>query len=90
MIALIIIIVYVVGIFASLILLHITDGLWGLHNDYDPPHDDWYDDYDSNAHAYLVFSLGWPFFYFLHGLYGLYELLLKLSEKLGDRQNGHT
>ena len=29
-------------------------------NDYDPPHEGWYDDWDSNAEAYAAWSIGWP------------------------------
>jgi len=49
--------IYVVGFILTLTFLK----LFGkkMEIDYDPPHDDDYDDYKNNAEAYLFFSLSW-------------------------------
>ena len=48
---------YVIGFILTLTFLK----LFGkkMEIDYDPPHDDDYDDYKNNAEAYLFFSLSW-------------------------------
>ena len=48
---------YIIGFILTLTFLK----LFGkkLEIDYDPPHDDDYDDYKNNAEAYLFFSLSW-------------------------------
>ena len=54
-----VLITYVLGFIITLWLLHKTEGL-GIYNDFDGEKD--YvnmDDYDSNAQAYMVFSLFW-------------------------------
>ena len=48
--------IYVLGVFASLWVMHTFKNELDI-NHYDPPHDDYYDDYDSNAEAYVAFSL---------------------------------
>ena len=51
------ILIYVIGFILTLTFLK----LFGkkLDIDYDPPHEDWYDDWDNNAQAYLFFSSAW-------------------------------
>ena len=48
---------YIIGFILTLTFLK----LFGkkMEIDYDPPHDDDYDDYKNNAEAYLFFSLSW-------------------------------
>ena len=48
---------YVIGFILTLTFLK----LFGkkMEIDYDPPHDEDYDDYKNNAEAYLFFSLSW-------------------------------
>lgn len=79
--------VYLLGFLSTLITLHKTDGFWGRWNCYDPPHDSWYDDYSSNAQAYLSFSFVWPLFITSNIIWGIWQLLEKLSKKL-DRNHG--
>lgn len=79
----IIAIIYVVGFFISLIVLSKYGKVLGWDH-YDPPHDSWYDDYDSNAQAYLGFSFAWPFFWLFGFIRLIYLGLLKISEILVD------
>jgi hypothetical protein len=53
---------YILGFLISLILLSKYGGKWGWDH-YDPPHESWYDDYSSNASAYVAFSAAWFMFY---------------------------
>ena len=48
---------YIIGFILTLTFLK----LFGkkMEIDYNPPHDDDYDDYKNNAEAYLFFSLSW-------------------------------
>jgi hypothetical protein len=48
---------YIIGFILTLTFLK----LYGkkMEIDYDPPHDEDYDDYKNNAEAYLFFSLSW-------------------------------
>ena len=48
---------YIIGFILTLTFLK----LFGkkMEIDYDPPHDEDYDDYKNNAEAYLFFSLSW-------------------------------
>ena len=49
--------IYIIGFILTLTFLK----LFGkkMEIDYDPPHDEDYDDYKNNAEAYLFFSLSW-------------------------------
>jgi hypothetical protein len=49
--------IYIIGFILTLTFLK----LFGkkMEIDYDPPHDDDYDDYKNNAEAYIFFSLSW-------------------------------
>lgn len=49
--------IYIVGFILTLTFFKFFGKKIGM--DYDPPHCVGYDDYESNAHAYLTFSLGW-------------------------------
>ena len=72
-----IIVIYVCGVFASLWFLKHHAEIFQL-GDYDEPKT--YvnqDDYDSNAEAYVSFSLAWPMFY----LVGLLVLIGRWSVK---------
>lgn len=60
---LIFLLIYVVGIMVSLWILPRGYAKWVGLDCYDPPHENWYDDYDSNASAWFAFSLAWPIFY---------------------------
>jgi hypothetical protein len=48
--------------------------------DYDPPHEDCYDDWDSNSSAYLAFSIGWPIIVPLLLIAGFFKLMHRLTE----------
>ena len=78
-----IVICYIFGFFISLFLLHKFAHKLGW-NHYDPPHDDYYDDYESNAHAYVAFSLAWPLFWVFNLLLCIYRLIIKFSEHIDN------
>ena len=74
-------VVYIIGFILSLIFL----GKYGKTigwDGYDPPHDDYYDDYSSNASAWFSFSLAWPLFYFIGILVFLYNEFIKFYKKI--------
>lgn len=77
------ILVYVIGFFISLMLLHKYKKELDV-DCYDPPHPSYYDDYSSNATAYLTFSLIWPMFWLIMLFQGIWRLLVKLSKSVGD------
>lgn len=74
-------IIYVVGFFVSLYSIH----RWKdkLEVDHYDNNTNEYGDWDSNAEAFMAFSIGWPFFWGLHLLIYIYHLLLKLSIVVG-------
>ena len=76
----IILIVYGIGFILSLIFLSYFGKKIGWGH-YDPPHDDYYDDYDSNADAYFAFSTMWPLFYFGNIVGFLYNTFIKFYKK---------
>ena len=80
-------IVYVIGVVLSLIFLNKYGKQLGW-GDYDPPHGDWYDDYPSNAHAWLAFSTIWPIFYAFNILFGIHKLCLMFSRYVYKKYNG--
>ena len=49
--------VYIIGFILTLTFLKLFGKKMEL--DYDPPHEEGYDDYKNNAEAYLFFSLSW-------------------------------
>jgi hypothetical protein len=76
----IVFLIYIVGFMLSLWLMHNFKDELDI-NHYDPPHDEYYDDYDDNSSAYISFSTMWPIFW-LFKLVGLmWKLLYKLSKK---------
>ncbi len=77
---------YVLGFVVSLTLMHKYKKQLGIDN-YDPPHENDYDDYDSNAQAYLWFSLGWPLWWFIMLIVFLYKHLLRFSKYIGNDKN---
>ncbi len=77
---------YVLGFVVSLMLMHKYKKQLGIDN-YDPPHESYYDDYDSNAEAYIWFSLGWPLFWFIMLIVFLYKHLLRFSKYIGNDKN---
>lgn len=74
-------VIYVLGYFASLWAMHTFKTELDIDS-YDPPHDDYYDDYDSNAEAYMTMSFAWPIFWFAMILKLLWNGLLFISKKL--------
>jgi hypothetical protein len=48
--------------------------------DYDPPHEDYYDDWDSNSDAYLAFSIGWFIVMPMLMIAGIYIVLRNLTK----------
>lgn len=53
---LILLVIYIIGFFISLIILHLfADCNYDEEKDYSN-----YDDWDSNAQAYAAWSVGWP------------------------------
>jgi hypothetical protein len=79
----IILLVYVLGFFLSILVLKKYAKQWDMDG-YDPPHGDYYDDYSSNAEAYMSWSLGWPIFWLFTGIFGFFSLLKKLVQKILD------
>jgi hypothetical protein len=75
--------IYVIGFLVTLILLHKFKKELGV-DIYDPPHEGWYDDWNSNAQAYLAWSLGWPIFWVIGSLIFTWGLLMKLSNLIND------
>jgi hypothetical protein len=47
--------------------------------DYDPPHEGWYDDWDSNVQAYTFFSFFWFLLMPILIVIGLYQLIIKFT-----------
>lgn len=82
-----IILVYFIGFIISLLLLHGFKGVHGIDH-YDPPHDEYHDDWDSNAQAYVGFSLMWPIFWFFLSIAAFYHGLIKLSVLIGKLFEG--
>jgi hypothetical protein len=78
-----IILYFLVG-FISLLLMHMYKNELGI-NMYDPPHPAYYDDYDSNAQAYIFFSIFWPFFWLIKLVFFIGRSLVKFSEIVGKK-----
>ena len=73
--------IYIIGYFASLWAMHTFKKELDIDS-YDPPHCEYYDDYNSNAEAYLSFSFVWPLFWFAMILKLIWNGLLFISKKL--------
>ena len=69
-----IVIGYLVGFFLTLTFFKFFGKKIGF--DYDPPHCEWYDDWQSNASAYFSFSLGWILVVPVLIIIGLVKLLI--------------
>lgn len=70
---------YIVGFVLSLWVMHNFKDELDI-NHYDPPHEPYYDDYESNATAYLSFSFMWPLYWLMMLVIFLWKLLVRLSE----------
>jgi hypothetical protein len=73
--------IYIIGYFVSLWAMHTFKNELDI-NSYDPPHYDWYDDYDSNTSAYVTISFIWPLFWFMMILKLVWNGLMFISKKL--------
>jgi len=73
--------IYIIGYFASLWAMHAYKKQLGI-DDYEPPHDEYYDDYESNAEAYVIISFIWPLFWFAMILKLVWNGLILISKKL--------
>lgn len=72
------VLIYIIGFILTLTFLKLFGKKMGI--DYDPPHEDWYDDYDDNAQAYLTFSLTWFIVAPMFLIAGALQLLYKFSQ----------
>jgi len=79
----IILLIYVLGFFLSILTLKKYAKTMGM-DCYDPPHGSYYDDYSSNAQAYMSFSLAWPIFWAFWVIFGFFSLLKNLVQKILD------
>ena len=73
--------IYIIGYFASLWAMHSYKKQLGI-DDYEPPHDEYYDDYESNAEAYVIISFIWQLFWFAMILKLVWNGLILISKKL--------
>jgi len=76
--------IYLIGFVVSLILLHKYKKDLDVDN-YDSPHESYYDDYKSNAEAYLSFSFIWPLWWLIRLILFISSLLLKFSKYIGKK-----
>lgn len=76
--------IYILMIFVTMWVLHTFKKQLDI-DIYDSPHNEDYDDWDSNAHAYAVWSLGWPLVYIVLILVILWKSLLFVSKKLDKK-----
>ena len=70
-------IIYIVGLVVSLFAIHKWKDILEV-GDYDSE-ENIYGDWESNAEAFMVFSIAWPLFWGIQLLIYVYDLLLKLS-----------
>lgn len=70
-------IIYVIGLFVSLYSIHRWKDELKVNN-YDNEENE-FGDWDSNAEAFMAFSIAWPLFWGVNLLILIYQLLLKLS-----------
>ena len=68
--------IYIAGFFLCLIILSMFGKKLGVN--YDDREDDWLDDFDSNASAYITWSFAWP----LVAIFGSIALIWKGLEML--------
>lgn len=76
--------VYAIGYFISLIAMHKYKNELDLNN-YDPPHEGYYDDYESNAVAYAAISFAWPIFWTAMLFVVFWRGLVAISKKLDTK-----
>jgi hypothetical protein len=81
--------IYIVGYFTSLWAMHTFKNELDI-NHYDPPHDGWYDDYNSNAEAYAAISFAWPLFWFAMFLMLIWRGLMFISKKFETMPKSET
>jgi MFS-type transporter involved in bile tolerance (Atg22 family) len=74
-------IIYVIGFILSLIFLS-AFGKKKLNIDYDNAEDKWPDDWDSNAEAYVTWSIAWPLTSLLLIIAGVWVGLTKTAQFL--------
>jgi ABC-type antimicrobial peptide transport system permease subunit len=72
---------YIIGFMLILIILILFGSKMGLDN-YDEPHGEYYDDWDSNGSAYLAWSIGWFICVPFYLSFWLYSKSVILVEKL--------
>lgn len=81
--------VYIIMSFITLIILHLFHEKLGVP-DYDNRIQAYSDDEDweNNTDAYLVFSITWPFIWSIIIIQNLYKMLTYLSEIIQNSING--
>jgi hypothetical protein len=78
-----IILIYAAGFLLSLLILS-AFGKSKMNIDFDNDHDKWPDDWETNAEAYVAWSLAWPLGFILLSLVGVWAGLTKLTQFLID------
>jgi len=81
----ILMIIYPIGFLLTLTFFKYFGKRIGFDYDRDVNDNDWYDDYNSNAEAYLVFSVVWPMTMTLLTLIGIWALLRVLVDLYLDK-----
>ena len=69
---------YIIGFILTLTFLKLFGKKMGF--DYDPPHENDYDDYDNNAQAYLTFSIVWIITVPMFIVFATIQLLYKFTQ----------
>jgi len=75
-------IIYVLGFLLTYFWLILFGRKYWI--DYDPPHPNWYDDYESNATAYPSQSLIWPLLWIMAAVIGIGRGATWITQKLLD------
>ena len=81
----ILMLIYPIGFLLTLTFFKYFGKRIGFDYDRDVNDNDWYDDYGSNAEAYLVFSVIWPITMTLLILIGTWALLRVLVDLYLDK-----
>ena len=87
-----IILIYAAGFVLSLLFL-IAFGKSKLDINYDDQEDKWPDDWDSNAEAYVAWSIAWPATFILISIVGIWVGLTKFTQiliNLFSKENEHA
>lgn len=74
-------VIYLSGFLLTLVVLARFGKQLGFAN-YDPPHPEYYDDWDSNAQAYVGFSIMWPMFVGLHLTLWFFNWLVSITQRM--------